>query len=380
MRPGVLESYMAVRQAKAMALVLGIVGAIVVIIDFASVAARASQFPGFTAPLALASTILEMPTHLFVILPLATIAAAMGAVAVLAQRGEITVLRAAGLSPWRILAPAAATAFVIGVAVTAASPLTAAALSRSRAIDVDMSAAMLQSRLRQSPQWFAQSGGDGLTVIGARRSDFARATLSDVVFLRFDAERRFVERLDAGRAEWSDGAWHLERATRSHPAAAAEPLALAAFPWQAGPQVLARGFADVQQIGVFDLPAEIDAARSTGMASGRQQARFHGFLALPFLLAALAMTGGAVSLRLSGRAGAAMLVGAGLALSFAMHVTGVIFNALAVVGALPALAGAWFPVAIVALTGALIIINREEIQGSEAGSGVSFALFRPRQR
>ena len=147
---------------------------------------------------------LRLPAIVQQSVPLAALAGAMAAFALLASRHEITAIRAFGLSQWRLLVMAApvslallAATFALAEWATPASQVRLAAWWRA----TDVAAAETPERTR----WFRLDRD--IVRVGAASADGAR--LTDIEIFSRDAQGRIEGRVAAAEAFHQGGGWTL---------------------------------------------------------------------------------------------------------------------------------------------------------------------------
>ncbi len=164
---------------------------------------------------------LRLPTLLPQVLPLATLVGAALTLAALAGRSEITALRAAGVSLYRLVLTLLPTAAVVAVAHLAAAELVAPSAERELTAWWARSAPA-QAEGETRAKWFRLDGD--LVSIGRVSADGRR--LQDLRVYHRDAGGGLESRVLAPVATWTGGAWRLPastttRLTREGPVAGA---------------------------------------------------------------------------------------------------------------------------------------------------------------
>ena len=124
LRLGRIERYVLIQQMKSLGVALAVIAALVMLIDFVEV----SRGPGSSADLSAFQTLglvlLKSPAVIVTLLPFVFLFGTLFAYVRLNRRSELIALRAAGVSAWRFVLPAAGMAVAMGmVAVAALSPL-----------------------------------------------------------------------------------------------------------------------------------------------------------------------------------------------------------------------------------------------------------------
>ena len=273
----------------------------------------------YTLGLALTYTLLEQPGHFYELFPIAVLIGTIFSMARLAQSSEYTILRTAGLGPWRALSLLA----VLGVAfalVTFFIGDYVAPASERKAVTVKQSARG-GTQLGRSGAWLKErrTTPDGERSYSVNVAGTAAAGgLRGVRIFEFDADGRLLERLAAERAVvGSNGSWHLidvERTRWSHSGTNelvdAERLAALDWPTTLTSDVVAAAVLPLSTMSTIELWRYTSHLASNEQAVQRHEIQFWKralyplacvvmvALALPF--AYLHGRGGGISLKVFG--------------------------------------------------------------------------------
>ncbi len=331
-------------------------------IDFVSISrdvgARIDISPAGVARL----TLMKAPALLLVLAPFVFLLGTMFAYVNLNRRSELTAMRAAGVSAWRFIFPAAAAAFLCGiVATTLVNPVASRLNARYESERADLMKNYLPGATPKDI-WLREGHGRGQVVMHARsRTDLA---LNDVTafFYELDGQGvpQFRQRIDAKEARFSPSGLVLNDVRSSRPGGLEErSQSLTLTLLFRDPSVLLRaGAAD--QISFWDLPGVIRSAREAGLASTAYQIQLQQLFAAPVLYAAMAMLAAAFSLRLMRLGGLAGMAGAGLAIGFAVFFINALCGALGRSGVIPTYAAVWAPPALALLSGLSLLCYTED--------------------
>jgi|CXWL01.1.fsa_nt_gi lipopolysaccharide export system permease protein len=293
---------------------------------------------------ALRLTLLKTPMLIEQTLPFVVLAGTMMAIIGLNRSSELVAMRAAGVSAWRFLAPAAAVGVLLGVLViTLLNPIGSRFYQLFEAEKAEALSDYAQTA-DQTGVWIRQGDSEGQVVIHADSVDQSGAKLQGATFMFFevrDTALRFVRRIRATEAELKPGFWQLTDIVEATPGARPQRHAHLAIPTQLDPNELLDRFVAPATLSFWDLPGFIREAREAGFAPTRYELKWQSLLAYPLMLAAMAGLGAAFSLQLQrlgnlARWGAAG-VGIGLFLFFYSQLAG----AFAITQTVPAAVAAW---------------------------------------
>lgn len=293
---------------------------------------------------ALRLTLLKTPMLVEQTLPFVVLAGSMMAIVGLNRSSELVAMRAAGVSAWRFLTPAAFCGIVLGVlTVTMLNPLGAHLYQQFEMEKEDA----LTERSADAPDagvWIRQGDLEGQVVIHAESVDPSGTRLQGATFMFFEVNQdalRFVRRMRADTADLRPGFWQLTNILEATPGGRPVRHSHLAIPTSLDSSELINRFVTPASLSFWALPGFIAEARAAGFAPTRYELKWQSLLAYPLLLATMAGLGAAFSLQLQrlgnlARWGAAG-VGIGLFLFFYSQLAG----AFAMTQTVPAIVAAW---------------------------------------
>jgi len=339
-----LGRYVIVRVLAGVAIAFVAVLASILLIDFVEQMRTVGARGDLTPLSALRLTLLKTPMLIEQTLPFIVLAGAMMAVVGLNRGSELVAMRAAGVSAWRFLTPAAFVGVVLGITeITTINPMGAYFYRQFQA----EKAAALDQTTPQTPHqgiWFRQGDQNGQIVIHADGVNAGGSVLHSATFMFFEKQNytlRFTRRILAQSAELRPGFWQLTNLVEAIPGERPLHEAHLAIPSNIDATEMINRFVIPATLSFWQLPEFIDEARDAGFAPTRYELKLHSLLAYPLLLAAMAGLGAAFSLQLQrlgnlARWGAAG-VGIGLSLFFYSQLAG----AFAITQTVPAPVAAW---------------------------------------
>lgn len=360
----VLERYMLRRTLTSVAGALGIIAAVIMLIDFVSIArdvgARAEL--GFFTLLGLTS--MKSPSTILLLLPFVFLFGTLAAFVQLNRKSELVAMRAAGVSAWRFIFPAAGAAFLAGVLTVAALNPVAAWLAGRYEASASGLLATGPSDPKPDTVWLREGAERQQVVIRAARREADSARLDDVsmFFYRRDSAGRldFSHRIDARQAELKPGGWELRDARESRRGQIARTFAVVTVPSTLDPQSAFRRFASPTSAPFWVLPGLIRRIQDAGFSATAYELRLHQLLATPLLFAAMSVLAAAFSLRLLRLGGLAGLAGSGVGLGFLLFFFNEFCQALGKAEILPAPVAAWAPPVLALLSGFTLLCYTED--------------------
>ncbi|MDP3658435.1 LPS export ABC transporter permease LptG [Phenylobacterium sp.] len=362
---GRLESYVVGRVMTGVGAALAVVSAVILLVQFVDL----SRSVGLSADVGVGRlfilTLLRAPALILMLLPFVFLFGGISAYVGLNRRSELVAMRAAGISAWRFILPAAAGAFLVGVLTVAVLNPAAAMLS---ARFETTRAELLDNTPAGAPKaaWLRQGDERNQIVIHAKSRD----TVGGMVRLRgvslFIYQKNangipeFKRRLEAGEARLMPGFWKLtdvREAGAGESSVRSDSLSIRS---SLDAEAAMERFASPEAIGFWRLPKAIKLTEQAGFSASGYRLRFQQLLASPMLLAAMLILAAAFSLRLSRLGGLAGLAGAGVALGFAVFFFNQFSGALAKADILPLFAAAWAPPVVALLSGFTLLCYTED--------------------
>jgi lipopolysaccharide export system permease protein len=355
-----IERYVLIQTVGAVIGAMLIVSSVILLIDFVDVSQRLDlTFTGTAGMVAMKS-----PAVIVLVIPFMLLFGTLAAFVKLNRRSELVAMRAAGVSAWRFILPAAVLAFVFGVVtITALNPATAALTDRyERAV-----AAISEGRSRAEPKpiWLRQGDPVSQTVIHAasRASEMPGVVLQDVTFYQFalgrDGVMNFKSRIESQEASLHAGYWDLRDVDEATPGSGARHYDTMRVPTTLGRRDVER-LSSPDAISFWDLPRVIDQTEQAGFSSLGYRLRLQQLLATPLLFAAMSILAAAFSLRLMRLGGLAVLATSGVALGFVFFFLNEFSGALGQAEYLPLFAAAWAPPLLALLSGLTLLCYTED--------------------
>ena len=355
--PGTLSFYIARRFLLAALGAFAAVFVLVVVLDLVELLRSNSRgLAGFGDLLGMA--LLHAPSITISAAPFTLLLAAMMAFAMLARSSELVVTRAAGISVWRLIAPALVCAAGLGLfAFAVYNPLASAFAMKFETLEQRFFD-RTSSRLAVSGAglWLRQGGEDGQTVIRAKRASSTVERLWDVSIFQFDPSDRLYRRINArtatlGDRSWRLGdvqSWELTAGAQSDRRAAmvetrATPGEEMTIPTDLTVEHIQDSFAAPETIGFWKLPGFIALLDDSGFSSNRHRLHWYRLLSQPVVFVAMVLIGAAFSMRHVRFGGLGYMALGCVVAGFGYFFISDIANALGASGAVPVMLAAWAP-------------------------------------
>ena len=364
LRLGQIERYVLVQQARSLGIALGVIAALIMLIDFVEISRGVGSDVDLSGARIFGLMLLKSPQVIIQLLPFVFLFGTLAAFVGLNRRSELIAMRAAGVSAWRFVLPAAGAALLFGlITVTALGPLAASAdgLFQRERTRLSGSAAGVEA---PPTVWIREGDDTRQMVIRAERQDRSNARLLDVTFFIYtnDAEgmRTFSERIDADSASLSNGSWRLVNAVGAEIGQRAVRYATLDLPSSLADEEAFERFARPQATSFWSLPAQIDRIEAAGFSSTAYRLRLQQLLATPLMFAAMSILAAAFSLRLMRLGDLARMSVAAVVLGFAFFFVNQAASAFGSAEVIPPWLAAWLPPLLTALAAFTLLFYTED--------------------
>jgi lipopolysaccharide export system permease protein len=363
---GRLERYVLSHTLAGLAAAFAMIAAVVMLISFVELsrAYGGRSDVGFTRLVEL--MLLQAPSILLLLLPFVFLFGTMGAFVTLNRRSELVAMRAAGISAWRFIFPAAAASLLLGVLdVAVLNPAAADLNGRFE----DAKALIDEGHAgKEGPGsiWLRQGDQHTQIVIHALSHDMKggvvrlqRVSLF-LQTLTAGGDLQFTRRIEAAEARLDPGFWRLSDVREATPGAGSVRSETLSIPSTLDRRTAMEKFAARDSVGFWSLPGIIGRADSAGFSSAPYRLRYQQLLATPLLFAAMSILAAAFSLRLMRLGGVAGLAGAGVGLGFALFFFDDLCGTLGATEVIPPALAAWAPPIIALLAGVTLLCYTED--------------------
>lgn len=306
----------------------------------------------------------KSPSVILVLLPFAFLFGSIFAFIGLNRRSELIAMRAAGISAWRFVTPAAVVAFAFGVlTITVLNPVA----SRLQE-NYERTARIIQGTAPEAANkggiYIRQGDNRKQTVIRAESGSADEGRLQTVTFWTYDLDARgvpaFASRVDAQSAVLSPGFWLLRNAYEAKPGRPSEYYERLSIPSNLDAQAAFRAHASSQSVPFWQLPALIQRNATAGLPTTVYRLKLHQLLSTPLMFAAMALLGAVFSLRLMRLGGLTALVVSGVTLGFIVFFVNQLFSSLGMADLIPVELAGWSPAVLAMLAGMTLLVYTED--------------------
>jgi lipopolysaccharide export system permease protein len=363
MIPLTLTRYFAMRFFGAVMGVFAGVFVLIVLIDYIELMRRASDVPNVSPMMVAMTSFYRVPQLMERLMPFAILVGAMACYLSLSRRLELVVARAAGISAWQFVAPAAIMALIIGIVATAVyNPMSALMRERSKRLEAEIFGEGAQSALRMTGSgfWVRQRSAEGQAVINATSSLQQGAGLGGITIFTFDPEGHFKERIEAKSAVLEDSHWRLSQARVFTADTAPKDHETYLLNTNLTNEQVRESFATPETVPFWQLPAYIELAEHAGLMASGYRLQYQLLIARPFLLVAMVLLASSVSLRFFRFGGVQQMVLGGVTGGFLLYVLSKVTEDLSKAELMHPAAAAWLPVLVGSLTGFVVLLYQED--------------------
>ena len=363
-RLGRIERYVLKQQARSLLVALGVIAALIMLIDFVEVSRGVGSDADLSGTRIVGLMLLKSPQVIIQLLPFVFLFGTLAAFVSLNRRSELVAMRAAGVSAWRFVLPAAGAALLFGVVtVTALGPAASASDGLFQRERSRLSGAAAGSDAPETV-WIREGDDTRQMVIRADRQDRSSGRLLGVTFFIYvnDGEglRTFSERIDAASAALGAGRWRLVNAVGAQIGQRAVRYATLDLPSSLADEEAFERFARPQSTPFWSLPGQIERIEAAGFSSTAYRLRLHQLLATPMMFAAMSILAAAFSLRLMRLGDLARMSAAAVVLGFGFFFVNQAASAFGSAEVIPPWLAAWLPPLLTALAAFTLLFYTED--------------------
>jgi len=335
---------------------------LLVLVDYIEMVRKTSGLVGVSAITVAETSLFRVPQLLEKMMPFCVLIGAMTCYLALSRRLELVVARAAGVSAWQFIAPALASAIILGLLATVAyNPMSANLRELSKRMEAELFGSAPGGGIQDaSGFWLNQVNSDGQWIINAARSEQQGVRLTGLTVFRFDPDLQFKERIEAREATLEEGRWlfkSVRRYSLDQPPVDQETFYVTTT---LTPAQVRNSFSTPETVSFWQLPSYIRSSESSGFATAGYRLQYHKLIAQPFLLAAMVMLAASVSLRFFRMGGVQKMVLSGVGAGFLLYVLSKVTEDLSKAELMHPIASAWLPVCVGGLTGFLALLYQED--------------------
>ena len=184
--------------------------------------------------------------------------------------------------------------------------------------------------------------------------------LTSVMFLHFDQNGRFVERVDGARAVLNDGFWQVEKAMVSRFGREPENFDVYTISTFLTPERVADALGTAMSVSVWDLPGLIEVTEKAKLSAARFRVQYQVLLSRPALLLVMVLLAATVSLRSFRSGGIQTMVITGMLGGFGFFLLSEVSRQAGVAGLAPPMLAVWVPVIVACCASLTVLLHQED--------------------
>jgi lipopolysaccharide export system permease protein len=360
--PRTLRRYVAKRFLLSILGAFAVCAALIFMIDMIELLRLSRRATDLSMGSLLWMALLRLPAFTEILLAFAVLVGGIGALLSLNRKSELIVMRAGGMSVWQFLRPGLVVALVLGVAAVALyNPLAAAARSEAERLIAEAfgrEASLLASSGEGS--WLRQDGVDGQSVMSAKVIADQGLSLVGVTVFQFDVQGRFVERIDADRANLADGYWELHKAKVSRPGREPEDFDTFTVSTYLTRERVTEALGSEIAVSMWQVPSLIEVAEKAGLSAARYKMQYALLLSRPMLLMAMVILAATVSLRSFRSGGTQTMVITGMVGGIGFFLLTEVSRQIGLAGLVSPTTAVWVPIGLALLVSLTVLLHQED--------------------
>ena len=358
-----LNIYISTRFLKVLAAMIFGLGFLIVTVDFIDLLRRASEVDGISLWQLYSIALLRAPVFIERAFPFACLFAAMITLTQLNNKMELVVVRAAGVSAWQFLLPIALSAAIVGAIVTMAyNPLAIAAFQKANDLLVEILPRQNNGTYNlDKTHWIKQEDDDGgSSIINAQLTRRSGQFLDGVKIIRFDAQGRIFERIDADHAVHRGNHWLLIGGARTAASGKVTYFDTENLKTRLTRDELLGIGGKPEEVPFWDLVETAEKVEKSGTNGKPYLVQYHSLTALPMFLVAMTIIAATVCLRFVRFGQFGRMILGGILSGFVLYTVTSLITALGSNGVIPPVVAAWSPGFVAILFGMSVLLHQED--------------------
>ncbi len=363
-----LGMYFARLFLKNMLLIFLLILFLIVAVDMTDQARRMSRYPDVPFSDFLMISLARAPGFAEKILPFAILFGSIGTLIILNQKMELVVARAAGVSVWQFIWPAAISAVILGLfSMMVYNPIALKTADFGRDIEAKVygSKGNVESE-RTRNLWIRQNSNEGDMIIYAAVSRKNGRLLNGVTAYQYDKTGYLNQRLDASSTRFIEGKngksaqWQFRKVTITKPGNRPKNVKSLRVDTNLSANQINRVSTRADDVSFWQLPARIEQADNAGRLANNFRMQFQLLLARPLFFVAMVLIAATVSLKFIRFGQNSKVILTGILAGFVLYVVTELVVGFGKNGVVPPWFAAWSPATVVALISVTILLHQED--------------------
>ena len=365
-----LETYILQTCLAMVGSVLLIISGLILLVDYVEISRALAGRTDLNGVVVMGLVLEKAPSAILILLPFAFLFGAIFAFVTLNRRSELIAMRAAGVSAWRFVFPAAIMAFAIGVVTISALNPIASWLSDNydRAVAATPpdggTTATVRPQTGNDVIYLRQGDGRQQVVIRAASTGPLVGHLNNATFWVYNMDRKelpvFQSRIDVREAVLQPGQWLLKGAREYTLDDVPHTYETQTIPSNLNLKTVFRKYASTASVPFWQLPGLIHQNDISGFSSTAYRLKLHQLLSTPLMFAGMSLLGAVFCLRLMRLGGMTQLVVSGVVLGFIVFFVNQLFSSMGKAEIIPVFLAGWTPAVLALLTGMTLLVYTED--------------------
>jgi lipopolysaccharide export system permease protein len=365
-----LETYILQSCLAMVGSVLLIISGLILLVDYVEISRALAGRADLNGIVVMGLVLEKAPSAILILLPFAFLFGSIFAFVTLNRRSELIAMRAAGVSAWRFVFPAATMAFVIGVATISALNPIASWLSDNYDRTVAAApadggnAAPAHLQAGNDVIYLRQGDGRQQVVIRAASTGPVVGHLNNATFWVYNMDRKelpvFQSRIDVREAVLQPGQWLLKGAREYTLDDVPHTYETQTIPSNLNLKTVFRKYASTASVPFWQLPGLIHQNDISGFSSTAYRLKLQQLLSTPLMFAGMSLLGAVFCLRLMRLGGMTQLVVSGVVLGFIVFFVNQLFSSMGKAEIIPVFLAGWTPAILALLTGMTLLVYTED--------------------
>jgi lipopolysaccharide export system permease protein len=355
-----LTWYLARMFAARILAALFLIVVVIQLLDLLGESGKILAYPGNTDAQVWEYVSLRLPQLVSRFFPFAVLGATILTLGTLNQNSEVISMKAAGLSPHKVLAPLVLTAGVVALLSFAFNERVVVRSNATLKAWQGVKYGPLPKGTRPRSNIYLRDGANILqatTMTGGGTG----IVMQNLSWYRRDADGMVLEQVTSPRATWANPGWRLENpvsfVVQSAETTTAPSLVVAR---DVGPEQIAQGSIDADGQTLFELSDTIRKMKQAGRRTWELEGKWWHKFSAPLSATLMPLLGALAAFGLA-RSGQLLIRGViATALGFGYFVIDNAALAMGNFGAYPPLVAAWAPFFLFALIGETVLVRTEE--------------------
>ncbi len=334
---------------------------IILLFDFAELQ-RKSGASELSLGIKLNMIVLRAPHFLEQVIPFLSFGAAIFTFWKLNRSNELIILRASGLSLWKVIFPMSITGLIVGMIVlTGFNPLSTAMMERYEKLDKrHLSKSKEDVKIETTGLWLSEKLGDNQVIYRATKINLKNLEFQNLNIIITSPNDNFIQRIDAKRAQIKDGKLELSDGWDTVAGQIALPFDHKVIQTSLDKGIIEKMKVSKNVFSFWKLPSTIALMERSGLHSLKYRMQYYSMIASAFWVAAMILLAASFSCRPIRQGRSLLIIVTGLLVGFLLYFFKDMTFAIGTSGGLPPLIASWLPPLVTVMVGAALVFNQED--------------------